>query len=161
MRPEVDFQQPPGVALADERVAIRQPLAGVNLALRLVIKDHLLLAGDLADAVAGVEEQVAVGQHPEVIAARGGVFPFDLSLAANEKNFARGIVRAGERMGDGLLSGPDLCRRRQQSEENLEAVEGYAHNKYVVSDLPTAAACVCSRPTLANTLHHCQGTGPS
>ena len=78
----LDLQQPSAVALADERVAVGQPLAGVDLALGLVVEHDLLVARDFLHAVAGVEQQVAVGQHPQVVAARGLVFPLDFARRA-------------------------------------------------------------------------------
>ena len=71
----IDLQQPPGVALADEGVAVGQALAGVDFALGLVVEDDLLLARDFLHAVAGVEQQVAVGQHPQVVAVRAPDIP--------------------------------------------------------------------------------------
>ena len=91
-----DFEQAAGVALADERVAVRKALAGVDFARRLIIEHNLSVAGDFTDAVAGVEEKVAAREHPEVVALGGLVFPLDASIRGDQEHFALRVIGAGE-----------------------------------------------------------------
>ena len=55
------------------------------------------------NAVAGVEQQVAVGQRPEVIALPGGIFPPDFTLGVDDEDLAGGVVGANERMAFAFL----------------------------------------------------------
>src|ERR1039458_9455409 len=97
------FKQATGVAFADEGVAVGQPLAGVNFAAGLVVEHDGLLAGDFLDAVAGVKQQVAVGQRPDVVALPGGIFPLDFALGVNDEDLAGGVVGANEKMAFAFL----------------------------------------------------------
>src|ERR1035438_1061806 len=97
------FKQATGVAFADEGVAVGQPLAGVNFAAGLVVEHDGLLAGDFLHTVAGVEQQVAVGQRPEVIALPSGIFPLDFTLGVDDEDLAGGVVGANEMMAFAFL----------------------------------------------------------
>jgi hypothetical protein len=48
--------------------------------------------------VAGVEEEVAVREDPQVVAIFGRVFPLDRSFGGDDEHFSLGIIRAGERV---------------------------------------------------------------
>ena len=99
----IDFDQSPGVALGDERIAVRQTLAGVDLALRLVGKDNLPLSIHLLHAMARDKQQVAIRKHPQVVALRGGVLPLDLALCREEHDLAAAVVTAGEGVASSLF----------------------------------------------------------
>src|ERR1035437_1581704 len=66
------FKQAPGIALADEGVAVGQPLAGVDFAAGFVVEHDHLLARDFLHAVAGVEQQ-ALTVHSNVTAAASSI----------------------------------------------------------------------------------------
>ena len=116
------FEQAPGVALADEGVAVGEPLAGVDFAAGFVAEDDGLLACDFLHAVAGVEEQVAVGQRPQIVAVARGVFPLDFAIGVDDEDLAAGVVGANEVVafafldwpwcGGGLLLGAGEPRRQ-------------------------------------------------
>jgi len=101
-----DFEKAPRGAFADKRVAVGQALAGEDLRVRwrVVIKNDAVSlaglggAGDLLDAGAGGEEQIAVGEYPEVVAVGRRIFPFDFSNDGNDENFAASIIGADKGM---------------------------------------------------------------
>ena len=81
----IDLQQTACIALADERVAVGQSLAGIDFALRFVVEDHFLVPSDFLHAMAGVEQQIAVGQHPEIVAIGAGYSHWTLPWADTRK----------------------------------------------------------------------------
>ena len=107
------LDQPPAVALADKRIAVGEPLASVDLALRVVLERDLLLARDFPDAKPGIEQQVAIGQDPQVVAGPGWVLPGDLAVRPHQEHLLAGVVRAGKRFA--LDKGSDFRRPRLTS----------------------------------------------
>ncbi len=97
----VDFEQTTGGAFTDESVAVGQALAGVDFAGRFVVEDNFFVAGDFFDAMAGGEEEIAVGENPDVVAVGGAVeFPHDFALVGDDEDLALGVVGANEGMCD-------------------------------------------------------------
>ena len=55
--------------------------------------------------MAGHEQQIAVGQHPQIVATGARILPLDLALGRHQEDLALAVVRTGHRMRLALLDG--------------------------------------------------------
>ena len=108
----------------DQRVAIGQPLASKRAAALLfrgaVLEGHLLFRGDLGYRFAIGKQDIAIGQHPNIVRELGGILPHDLArrrqnhqpAVTGRKDAAGGRAGKGRRRGRGE-SGQDHQRRQE------------------------------------------------
>ena len=94
----IHLQKAAGITFADKRVAAGKPLAGVDLAGGFVGEHHLAVARYFLDAVSRIEEQVAVGKHPDVVGVRSIIAPLRFAAIVHHEDLALGVIGTGKSM---------------------------------------------------------------
>ncbi len=122
----VDLYESFGATLADEHVAIRQGLSGMNLRSRgsLVFPDDLLGGGHLSGTGSMGEEDVSVGEKPAVLRGFGLDAPFDLAVGSDDADLSAGVIGAEEAVADGGVGGVGEGGKGKKGGESRKGGEG-------------------------------------
>lgn len=78
--------------------------------------------------MAGGEQQVAIGQDPQLITAWGGVFPFHFAIGIHDEDFALDVVGTSEAMPSGLRNqgeSDEPCGSEKHQERTDGAERGH------------------------------------